>query len=63
MGFGIAVLAALGAAFLKFGLKNKTESPGLTRVLLFVAGVGFLFGLVGKGVFYAEPGYVYHVRR
>ncbi len=62
MGFGIAILAALGAAFLKFGLKNKTQSPGLIRILLFITGVGFAFGLVGKGVFYAEPGYVYHVR-
>jgi len=62
MGFGIAILAALGAAFIKFGLKNKTQSPGLIRILLFVSGMGFAFGLVGKGVFYAEPGYVYHVR-
>jgi len=63
LGFGIAVVAVIIAVFLHFGIKDKEKIPkGAMRLILTLAAIGFGLGFTGSGIFYAEPGYVYHVR-
>ncbi|MFC3150147.1 SPFH domain-containing protein [Litoribrevibacter euphylliae] len=63
IGFGIAGVAIIIAIFLHFGIKDKERVPkGAMRLILTIAAIGFGLGFTGSGIFYAEPGYVYHVR-
>lgn len=63
IGFGIAGVAIVIAIFLHFGIKDKEKIPkGAMRLILTLAAIGFGLGFTGSGIFYAEPGYVYHVR-
>lgn len=62
LGFGIAAIAALAYVFIKLGLKGKVDSPFLNRVIVAIGGIAIVLGILGSGLFYAEPGYVYHVR-
>lgn len=60
--FSIAILAIVGLIFLKIAFKNKINSNLLTRSLISLAVLSCIAGVIGTGMFYAEPGYVYHVR-
>ncbi len=57
----IGILAIFGALFVKFS-KNAAIPRFLSPVLIVVAVVGLALGLFNKVFFYAEPGYIYHVR-
>lgn len=63
IGFTIAIIAAIILFLIKFVLKNDTAgSPLITRSLVGVMIIASLSSLIGTGMFYAEPGYIYHVR-
>lgn len=60
--FAIAILAVIALIFLKVAFKDKFNSNLLSRSLAAIAILGALSGVIGAGMFYAEPGYIYHVR-
>lgn len=61
VGFLVAVLALAG--FVVLGIKKDIPGVGAIKIgLLVLAAVGFLAGMFKWIFFYAEPGYVYHVR-
>lgn len=61
IGFVVAVLALAGFVFV--GLKKDVPGAAAFKAgLLVLAALGFLVGLFKWIFFYAEPGYVYHVR-
>lgn len=62
IGFLVAIVALVLWVLL---LLNKKEFPGLgilKKLLLPLMFVGFFVGLFSNSFFYAEPGYIYHVR-
>ncbi|MDQ7048863.1 MAG: SPFH domain-containing protein [Enterobacterales bacterium] len=40
--------------------KSKRMSP--LKIILFIVGLGVSYTILSKSIFYAEPGYIYHVR-
>jgi len=61
IGFMVGILALVGVVAVGF----KKDLPGAAAIkagLLALAAVGFVVGLFKWVFFYAEPGYVYHVR-
>lgn len=57
----LGIVALIGALYVKFARNPKI--PGFATPLLFgVALLGVFLGLFNKVFFYAEPGYIYHVR-
>lgn len=61
VGFLVAVLALAG--FVVLGVKKDVPGAGAIKMgLLALAALGFLVGMFKWIFFYAEPGYVYHVR-
>lgn len=62
IGLLVGCLAFIGWVFTSFS-QGKEEVTGPVKLLLvMVSVVGFAFGLFNKIWFYAEPGYIYHVR-
>ncbi len=62
IGLLVGCLAFIGLIFVSFS-KGKEEAAGpLKLLLIMISVVGFAFGLFNKIWFYAEPGYIYHVR-
>ncbi len=58
VGVGALILIVL----LKLGKQKSTSTDILGRLLMPVMILGFLVGVLGNSIFYAEPGYIYHVR-
>lgn len=58
VGVGALILIVL----LKLGKQKTTSTDILGRLLMPVMILGFLVGVLGNSIFYAEPGYIYHVR-
>lgn len=57
-----AFIAVIVLVLVKTALRGKVNNPLITPVAICVAVVGTTIGLVSNGLFYAEPGYIYHVR-
>jgi regulator of protease activity HflC (stomatin/prohibitin superfamily) len=62
LGFLVALLALFAMLYAQFSMKDKDKAPGVKRLSTAAIIIGTLVGLLSNGIFYAEPGYIYHVR-
>lgn len=58
----IAILLVLVIVGLKTNIINSTKLSSLSSYLSVALVIAALYGLLGNSIFYAEPGYIYHVR-
>lgn len=55
----IGIMALIAGLYFKL---KKPHEAVLSSILLPLGGIALLAGILGKSFFYAEPGYIYHVR-